>query len=216
MPTGPNGRTANLLSQVRARVGEQSEQEILTAAILAHLNEAQHDLCLQLSDAALYALQCEYEGTLTLDGNPYDLPSDFMRERVLKYKTIVARRWPVYKLDALYGTDAYSTPSATNPFWYLWGNQLRIMAGAPSAGSYYLHYYRVPADMTTDATSSPSHAMEFDGLLVLFAVSRVREGQGQLDESERLWQEYLDRCAVINSRYGGAMPYDGLAGDGRA
>lgn len=215
MPTGPNGRTPILLAQVRSRVNEPSEQGILTAAVLAHLNEAQHDLCLQLSDAALYALQEEYEGTLTLDEAPYALPTDFMRERVLKYKTIVARRWPVFQLDALWGSNAYNVPTQATPYWFLWNNQLFIKAGTKTAGSYYLHYYKTPTDMSTAVTSSPSLPMELDGLMVMFAVMRVREGQGQLAESERLWQEYLDRCAVINSRYGGQMPYDGLPGDGR-
>jgi hypothetical protein len=210
-------RTDKLVSMVRARVNEPSEQGFDDDEILAALNEGQQDLCVQLDDAALYAIQEKQNAALTLDTNPYALPADFMRARVLEYKSTVARRWQVHRLDALASDgDTYSQPSETNPAWYLWDNQLYIEAGTKTSGNYHLYYYKVPTDMTTGV--DPLIPAEYDGLLVGFAITRIREKQGgpMWDEGERLWQEYIGRCAIINSRYSGRLPFDGTAGDRRA
>lgn len=212
MPTSPNGRTPILMALVRARIGEPSQQGVQNSEIVGYLNEAQMDLCAQLNDAALYSLLVEQTAALTLDALPYALPAMFMRGRALKYKTIVAQRWPIVALDTL-TNDALHIPSEAKPFYYLWDGQLWIVAGTKTAGSYYLHYYATPTDMTEAASSSPSHPMELDSLLVAFAVSRCREAKGESAESERLWQEYLGRCQLINSRYNGKLPIDGVAGD---
>ena len=214
MPTAANGRTPQLMALVRARIGEPSQQGVQNSEIIGYLNEAQFDLCAQLNDAALYALLEEQVGTLTLDALPYALPADFMRARVLKYKAIVAQRWPIIALDAL-TNDALHVPSESKPFYYLWDSQLWIEAGTKTAGSYYLHYYRLPVDMADTTSSSPSLPLELDGLLIAFAVSRCRESKGDAGESEQLWQEYLSRCEIINSRYNGALPVDSVAGDRR-
>lgn len=212
MPTPANGRTPQLLALVRARIGEPSQQGVQDSEIIGYLNEAQLDLCIQLDDAALYPLLEQADTALTLNTLPYALPADFMRARVLEYKAIVAQRWPIGQLDALTG-NALHVPSETKPFYYLWDNLLWIEAGTKTAGSYHLHYYRLPTDQDATVTSSPSTPLELDSLLVGFVVSRCRESKGDGAESERLWQEYVGRCQLINSRYSGGQPTDALAGD---
>jgi len=210
-------RTKRMIGRVRSLVGEPSEQGFLDSEILLFLNEAQLDLCLQVNDAALYALQEIAHSPLTLDNEPYELPSNFMRERVLVYKRVMAIRWDVFRLDALDSTgNVYHQPTESDPppHWYLWDNKLYIEAGTKTAGNYHLYYYKLPTTMSVKV--DPSLPMEFDGLMVLFGVMRIREKQGHIAESERLWNEYLERCEIINSRYTGREPFDGVPGDRRA
>lgn len=206
-------RTDQLIAQVRSRIAEPSEQGTLDTDIVAFLNEGQLDLCLQVDDAALGCLGEQVTAALTLDEAPYTLPTDFMRERIVTYKTKVARRLRVVDLGALIW-NVYMTPKETRPFYYLWdGPSLWLRAGTKTAGNYILNYLKIPTDMSTSV--DPTLTSEFDQLLVTFAVMRCREATGDSVESERLWVEYLDRCTVLNSRYSGGLPYDGVAGDRR-
>lgn len=201
------------MAQVRARIGDPDEQGIRDSEVYGYLNEAQQDLCLQLQDAALWSLGIQATAALTIDEAAYALPTDFMRERVVTYKTIVAKRWPILHLGAL-ATNVYHTPTEANPYYYLWdGSYLWLRAGTKTAGSYYVDYLKVPTDMSVSV--DPTLPSEFDPAMVTFAVSRCREQRGIFDESERLWMEYLGMCSVINSRYSGGLPYDNVPGDRR-
>ena len=64
------------------------------------------------------------------------------------------------------------------------------------------------------STSAEHSVLEFGSLMVTFAVMRCRE-QADFEESERLWGEYLDGVAAINSRYGGGLPWENIPGDRR-
>ena len=206
-------RTLKMLAAVRGRINEPSEQGLTNAQLLIFLNDAQMELCIELNDGALAALKTSQTVALTLDEAAYALPTTFMREQVLKYKTILARRWSVRELDALSGTNVLHEPTEGRPYYFLWNNQLWIRAGTKTAGNYIFYYLAEPTDMTV--VLDPSLPVEYDDMMTTFAVSLCREAQGQLAEAERMRQEFLGRCRVVNSRFGGAAPYDNVPGDRR-
>lgn len=206
-------RTARLVAQVRSRIGEITAQGIPNSDILAYLNEAQADLCWQLNDAALAVLSEQYAGALTIDEAGYALPTDFLRERLVVYKTKVATRVRVSDLADL-TLNTYRVPTEANPSYYLWdGCQLWLRAGLKTSGLYNLYYQRSPVAMS--ATVDPELPEEHNDLLVTFAVSRCREATGDFGESERLWAQYLTSASTINSRHYHGTPFDGVPGDRR-
>lgn len=212
-----NVRTPGIISKVRARANSLSSQAVSDDQILDLLDEAQRDLCIQLNDAALGALSHIQTAALTLDENPYALPTRFLREIYVTYKPgtaseVQAVRWQVHRLYDLVNNPLL-TPAETKPFYYFWDNALYIKAGTKTAGSYSLCYIATPADLTT--ATNPELPIDYDDLLVTFAVSRIAESRAMPDESEAFWSEYLERCAVINSHHSGELPYDNLIGDRR-
>ncbi len=208
------GRTLRMIAAVRGRINEPSEQQLTNAQLLTFLNDAQQELCIQLNDGALWSLKASVIRALTLNEAAYALPADFMREEILSYKGIVARRWSVRELDALSGSNVLHEPSETRPYYYIWNNQLWIRAGTKTSGNYRFYYVAAPTDMTT--VLDPEVPVEYDDLMVTFATSLCREAQALPEEAERLRQEFLGRCAIVNSRFSGSMPHDTVPGDRRA
>lgn len=202
--------TSELITLVRSRYGEPSEQGLFTSYILGFLNLAQNNLALMCNDAAVWALTEQATAALTLDEEPYALPANFLRERVVKYKTIVAHRLEVIRLDSI-ANNVYRLPTETEPRYFIWNGKLYLKAGTKTAGSYYLDYIKSPSQMSESV--DPILGREFDEAMVTCALSFCREGRGHSEEAESLWQEYLGMIKVMNSRHSGAQPYDGPSGD---
>lgn len=191
-------RTRSVLQRIRSRIAEPVAQALSDTQLLLFVNEGQKDLCLQLNDAALATLSESVTAPLSLDSEPYDLPADFLRERLLVYKLAPARRLAAKDLAAL-DNNVYWRPTEAKPAYHLW-RQLNIEAGVKTAGTYTLHYFRLPADASTSV--DPETPQEADDLLVSFATSRCREALGDFAESERVWSEYMMRCSIFNGRAG--------------
>ena len=209
-----------LKADVRSRIGEPSEQGVLTSEIYGALNEAQRELLNQLNDVALTAVMEEYPISITADEMPYAYPTDLQRLRGVKYKTVEAKPWPVRHLGAL-ANNVLHTPSETNVYLIQWSQ------AAPNAGNFFLRagskvigggseivvrYLETPAVMSD--TVDPSFlGNNLHGLMVTHAVMRMREKQNKDEEAERLWSEFNEGCAILNSRSQPVPPYDAKPGD---
>ncbi|MHB8995759.1 MAG: phage adaptor protein [Armatimonadota bacterium] len=202
--------TAMLISRVRMRINDVSQSAVQDTEILSFLDEAQQEVCTQVNDLALESLLRAQTVTLTVGQAAYPLPSDLLRERVVLHRGVVANRWAVANLGAL-TRDYYSKPVADNPVYYLWGRSLYLLP-SDLAGEYTLHYFASPPALAADV--DPLLGREFHDAMVTLAVARCRETTGDLEEAERLWVEFVDRCAVMNTR-GGGLPYDNIPGDRR-
>jgi len=208
-----------LKADVRSRVAEPSEQGILDTEIYGALNEAQRELLNQLNDIALTPVMEEGPLSITADENPYAFPSDLQRLRGVKYKTVETKPWPVRHLGAL-SNNVLHTPSETNVYLVQWSQ------AAPNAGNIFLRagsktaaggneivvrYLETPAVMS-DSVDPSLQGGQYYGLMVTHAVMRLREKQ-DFDEAERLWQEFQEGVAIINSRSRPVPAYDGKPSD---
>ena len=291
-----------LKADVRSRIGEPSEQGVLTKEIYGALNEAQRELLNQLNDVALTAVMEEYPISITADEMPYAYPTDLQRLRGVKYKTVEAKPWPVRHLGAL-ANNVLHTPSETNVYLIQWSQADHLMsvaaspdgavrntnvvtittttahglsaadvdrtvviagvvpvgatvfngtftiASVPTTSSFtyaqtaandtggggtatvtldanfflragsntdgseiVVRYLETPAVMSD--TVDPSFlGNNLHGLMVTHAVMRMREKQNKDEEAERLWSEFNEGCAILNSRSQPVPPYDAKPGD---
>lgn len=198
---------------MRAHTGQVSESGLLEVDIFYFLNLAQSNLVRRLNDNAIPELCAIATGSLT--AARVALPSDFMRERFVEFgaSSIRARRWDISELDAL-DTNTLTTPSTTNPFYYIWYNatdgalRLHIDVGATSTAAYALHYVKQPADMTTSV--DPVIGKDKHGLLVEYALWLAWHQLGQPEEAERHWALYIEGINRINARhrFGGSRNED--------
>jgi len=208
-----------LLARVRSRINEPSAGEWADSEIYANLSRGQTDLVTnQLCDGALTGLREIVEGTLVGAQNPYDLPADFLRARVVYYKGIWARRWEKRYIAALgEGTataNVHVSPSETNPYYYIHADQIVFAVGAvtqTNGDKYELFYVKSPTDVTTSV--DPLLPAYLHGLMVDFAVSRCREQAHDFGEAEAVMRYYLEMASRVNARYRGSMAYDGPGGD---
>jgi len=203
MPAGDISKT--LMSRVRSRVGQRTQQGILDVHLYLFLNRAQQDLMWRLHDAAMPEMTDIAAGTLT--NSRVGLPADFMRERLclVGSGTVQARRIGLTDLDSL-TRDTLMAASADNPYYYIWENatdnakRLHLEIGAPtSTAAYQLYYIKQPTDM--DDLTDPILGSDKYNLLVDFAVKRVREMQGEYEEAGGIWKQYVGGIGKINSRY---------------
>jgi len=208
-----------LLARVRSRINEPSAGEWADSEIYANLSRGQMDLVAnQLCDGALEGLREIAEGTLTASQNPYDLPTDFLRARVVYYKGIWARRWEKRYIAALgEGTataNVHVAPSETVPYYYLHADQIVFAVSAvtqTNGDKYELFYVKSPPDVTTSV--DPLISTYLHGLMVDFAVSRCREQSQDFGEAEMVMRYYMEMASLLNARYMGTSAYDGPGGD---
>lgn len=208
--------TDELVSRVRSRIGEASENGVLTAHILSFLNFAQQDLAWRLDDAALVGLTATATGTASSASTPApsstieaSIPTDLLRERAVLCDEIQARRIAVSELDSI-DHNVYRAPSDDEPQYVIWNGMLYIIAGDTTDHDYTLHYVKAPPDM--DADTDPVLGTEHHSLLVNLAIARVREMEGNPGEKERLLSQYRINTQVRNSRWG-ARRYENIPGD---
>ena len=201
---------------VRSRIGDLAGTTWTDDEIYAHLNAAQYALAQNLCDAALWQLTKADSTTLAGAQDNYDLPSDFLRERLVKYKGIVARRWPVEELDAL-RANPQTAPSETNPFYYIWVNDVVFDVSAVTQGNgdeMEIWYIAEPTEMDDD--TDPDLGTQFHNIIEDRAVALCLEhGQGEWDEAKEQTAHFLEQCILINSRYAGKPAYDGVPNDPR-
>lgn len=207
-----------ILAQVRARLREPSANVWTDSDLYAYLNEAQLDLCDQLSTMALFPVS-EIDETVLVDAqNDYSLPADFLRQVFVYYKSYGAVYWPMLQVGAL-GEGAATpnsnvTPSEEQPYYRIWNNEIQFaVGGVTQAGSekFTIFYIQKPTDMG-DSTD-PLFGKQYAHAIVEYAVSKARETVEDFDEAQRAHNYYLEVCGIINARYRGNTPHDGPAGD---
>ena len=203
-------------SIVRDRVNDKAGTRWSDPDIYAYLNEGQQALAHYLCDGALWQLTSVEQTDLVDATNNYDLPSDFLRERLVKYKTIVARRWTVEEIDAL-RANPQTAPTEANPFYYIWAGDIyfpEITVIQTNGDQCEIWYIKQPTDMS-DAVD-PDFGKQFHNLIEDFAVSRcLEQGDGDFGQAEVQAAHFLEQCLLINSRYRGGSSFEGIPADPR-
>jgi len=209
-----------LLARVRSLIGEPSQETWHDEEIYSALTAAQLDLItVRLGDGALFEMSEIDEELLVAGTNVYDLPSDFVRERMVEYKGIYSKRHPARYLKALgEGTataNAHYTPSETNPFWRIHAGQVVHSVGTvtqANGDAFNLWYISSPA-ADISSTADPELGTQLQNLLVWFAVSRCMEQSGEPEIAAAMMAYYKQCCSLINKRYHDEMPADRIPGD---
>jgi len=202
-----------ILAVTRARLGDRNGDIWSDAEIFAFLNEAFMEMALNLPDGALPQLTKVESDTLVGGTANYDLPSDFLRARLVKYKGIVAKHWPALEKEAL-RDDALLVPSETNPFWYLENDDLYFEVGAvtqSNGDTYELWYIMQPTTISTDVDPE-LHESVFD-IVQTYAVARCMEPQRDFDMAKLMRAHFDEECYLTGLRHLTPSAFEGIAYD---
>jgi len=204
-----------MLARVRMRLGDRAGKIWTSdATIYAFISEGFNVMAHDVVDAALYELMKVQSAVLVGAQDEYDLPSDYLRPRIVKYKGLVAVMWPVDELRGLELT--LYTPAETSPFFYIWDDDLVFEVGTvtqAAAETYELWYVKTPTAVTT--TVDPELGEAFFQPVEDFAVSRCMESQQEYGMAAVLMGHFIETCGIINRRYAGAPAFDGIPNDPR-
>jgi len=210
-----------MLSRVRARLGDKAGNTWSSSTLYAFLNDGFRALAQEVPDGALFHLTRIDSQALVGAQSNYDLPTSYLRPRIVKYKTLYAKRWPIRDLQALRTNTAY-TPSETEPYWYIWDNDLHFVVGTVTQGNgekYELWYLKQP--VTISASVDPELPRQYFLPVETYAVSRALEsisgpdetGQGAAAEAKRQMALFHELCFVMALRFRTDVPYDGTPND---
>ena len=204
-----------LLATTRARLGDRDPIGGIwsDAEIYAFLNEGFAEMALCLPDGALPQLTKVQSAALVGAQSNYDLPADFLRARLVKYKDIVARHWPALHKEAL-RADALIVPSETNPFWYLEDNDLYFeVSSVTQAGAekYELWYIKRPTAIST-SVDPELHVSSFD-IVQTYAHSRCMEPQKAFDMAKLMRAHFDEENYLVALRHQTPEAFEGIAYD---
>ncbi len=213
MAAGDNSK--QIISELRARLGDRSGDIWEDSVLYAFLNECCQTLAQVLPDGAMPDLTAVDQQLLVAAQSSYDLPTDFMRARLCKYKGIVAKHWPSLEKEAL-RDDVLLVPSESNPFWYIEDGQLHFLVGSggpTQSGSetYELWYMKNPATMSD--TVDPSFPEHFWDILETYAMARCQEPIGSFDLARLLRSHFHEECYLIGLRWRTPEAFEGISFD---
>ncbi len=204
-----------LADAVSLRIGDLAGDNWTDTDIYAFLSEGQRYLAQHLCDSALWSLSKVETVTLVAGTAEYDLPSDFLRDRAVKYKTVWAKRWPLSKEDSL-RRNQFTSPSEANPYYLIWGGQVRFpRLTVTQAGSenFSLWYIRVPPAMSEAELEEPVLPTALYNLLEDFAVMRCLEARGDAGPAALRHSHLVEEIMTVNARYRGKPAFDNLTRD---
>jgi len=204
--------TDAMVLEIRSRIGEAATSGLSDAEVLYAINNAQYDLGERLCDAAMPEMTKTVTGSFT--ANKIALPADCWRPRAL---AAPAGTWAIHRpITQLYaiGDTGVQAPSATDVIWYVWYNTSGayiITDGCPGTSPYVLYYVTMPVTATTSV--DPLYWAPRLELVKEFALAELLRLRQRFDEWQAIYQGYLYKIALINSRFRDGMAYDGLPGD---
>jgi len=205
--------TDAMVAEIRSRIGEAATSGLSDAEVLYAINNGQWDLGERLCDAAMPEMTKAATGSLT--ANKVVLPVDCWRPRALEVPT---GTWAIHKpITQLYtaASTGVEAPSATDVLWYVWYGAATapyiITQGCGATAAYVLYYVMFPVTATTSV--DPYYWAPRLELVKEFALAELLRLRQRFDEWQAIYQGYLYKIALINSRFRDGMAYDGLPGD---
>ncbi len=202
--------TADTLLRVRERVADYTGVRWTDATLYRYLNDGFLAVANQLDDEALFSLY-DLETTSLVTGTvAYALPSDFLRERMVAYKSVYATRLNVRDLH----TNSLQTPSETEPYYYIWGGSLRFTNSVTNAGTdtFKLWYIKKPTAVAAGVETELGDA--YHGLAEDYAVAlALMETDGAWGYAQWLMELFREEVGIINARFGGPTVFEGVPSD---
>ena len=204
-----------LLSSLRYRLGDPASLLYSDATLYRALNWGYMEAANSLPDAALYQLFALDAVALVASTSYYALPGDYLRERVLVYKDLPAKRWDISEVGTL-GLGTLAEPSEDHPLYYVWAGRLYFPFVVTQAGGETYDLYYVKQPVTISDSADPELGPEFDDIVEQYAASTVlqREPDTQAHSAAVLEQLRI-LVDTIGQRYFPGGPYEGLARDPR-
>ena len=211
MPAGDISK--GMLAVVRARIGDLAGTIRSDAEIYGFLNTGFRLLAQELNDAAIPYLTKVQSASLTGAQNAYNLPADFLRERIVKYKGLFARRWRLSETEAL-RTHAFIVKSETEPYYRIWNKELYFEVGTVSqvnGDTYELWYIKIPTAIS--AAADPELPKQYFDVVEDLAVSLCMEPGRQVEAARFFLLEHQRKVDLIDVRFDGGEPFDDLLRD---
>lgn len=206
---------ADSLAVVRARLNDPGKVNWGDSTLYVYLAEAQRHLANYLCDAALWPLFAVQATTIVAAQTNYALPTDFLRERSVLYKSVYAVRWTLAEEDAL-RDNPQTTPTESLPYYYLWDGDVwfpRIVPTQAGAQTVTLRYLKTTGVL--NGSTEPVLPLVYHNTMETFAVGRALQRAKAYDEAKIEMAHVLEEIFLINSRYSGKPAYDGVPNDPR-
>ena len=205
MPAGDVSKS--LLLELRYMLGDLNAATWSSTDLYSFLADGQQAVVRELRDAALYPLSKVTSATLTGGTASYALPSDFLREHVVKYKTLFATRTSLRDLEL--ADDTMQDLTETTPYYYIWDGKIQFQVGTvtqAAAETYEVWYIASPT--TISASVDPLVTTPYFNLLLDYAAHLAYVQNQQEVSAEMHLGFFTDACQVINAHYGGPEAWD--------
>lgn len=200
---------------VRNLVGDKAGTGWSNQELYYYLNEGQRLLSRIIADGALWAITDVESAALVSAQSGYTLPTDYLRERLVKYKGLFSRRWKIKDLRAIEEPYPQSDPSEANPFHIIWHKKLIFYVDAVTQSNgekYELWYIHRPADMTDSV--DPELPSQFYNAMIDWAVGKAFEQKRDAGMAEVQKAYFYEQVDIINARYkGDKEAFDGIPHD---
>lgn len=169
---------SELITRVRSNLNEDQEGFFINEDIISWLNQAQFDIAKKTKH-----LQ-EYKYVENANGKELDLPDDFIKE----YKVIVDSTL-IYK-------EGYGVEKEYNT----WNDEFRFSFELDDS-KVEIFYYRSPDQMSVD-TDTPEVPVEYEELLVNYALYKARMKDRRPEEATVYYNHYIEGTKEMKKEYG--------------
>ena len=241
------GEISRMMKQrVLRRVDDTGNQVFTDAEVYCWLSEALRDIATRQPDQSLPELcvtatwgpTTSYGSLISAGDSTYALPSDFLREKGLKYADASegTDRWAtrIAHRELKQYTEVEAASAGTKPRYWIWEGNINLEVGTVAAADSFTFYYvKEPADYTVSVSTSDAEtlAAETGGIdddtdptvsrhyfraMEEFAVARCHESRknwGRADTClliyEKLLQEVKARY-VVEGDAADRYPNDGI------
>ena len=195
-----------LVSSFRLRIGDPGSLLFTDAQCFAALNLAYLQLAKELADPPLYALFAVQTTALGAGIVAYALPTDLLRERLVEYKGIPARRWPLDQ-SGLVESSSLAAATEADPAYFIWGGNVNLLNACTGGGNLVVSYLKRPTTITTNV--DPEMGREFDEMVEMYAQQTLRQSSPITQAHARAIVARLQTLTgIINQRYQGGASFD--------
>ena len=203
----------DIKATVRAGLGDRNGDIWSDAELYAFINEGFREMAHLLPDNALPHLTKVQSANLVAGTENYDLPTDFLRARLVKYKGIVAIHWPALERDAL-RDDAILVPNETVPFWYLENDDLYFeVASVTQTGTQKYELWYIKQPVTISDTVDPDLPKPYWDVVETYAMGRAMEPEQRFDMAKLFRQHFDEEVWLTAIRHGTPESFEGIAFD---
>lgn len=178
--------------RVKRQFGDEAGAQITDADITDWANDAQIDITRKTE-----CLQEHVETDSVAADASYDVPTDFLRLRLVEYNGKKLDRVELEERNQLNKYATNSSPTGEPQIYYVWGRKIWLYPAPESSGTGVLDifYVKHPAEMSGDS-DIPEIPTQYHEDIVRYCLARAKELDEEDEKAESTMQDYEYRVLL--------------------